>query len=339
MFKLVNKIQYFSSVRQFHCSCVLDKGLKKQGTILNKLLHGSDKGKRKWYADKNAVLATPLAIASSKGQGKESTRRINVLNKLFMEQITDLMATGEHSEELVGYGIQISRVKVSSDYHGINVFWFARDNRHDMDIGRLLKRISGGLRHELSQLRLIGQVPKLNFVKDKTYGLTADLDGVLRRADYGEDFVPTDRTMMLKSEFKLQVELPRTVRSEIDKLEDEIDYPVEDQRTLPAMRNDILGLDQEAIMGKIRRSLSRNKQAWQQHKQQSTTDLEQKAKEPAQFKKYFVRQNTEANLDPTRSYRGDLVVPEDSVAVSSELDRNDGDFITEESDVEGGTKK
>uniref|UniRef100_A0A1Q3F6H6 Putative ribosome-binding factor a mitochondrial n=1 Tax=Culex tarsalis TaxID=7177 RepID=A0A1Q3F6H6_CULTA len=338
MFKLVHKIQYFSNVRPFHCGCVLGKSLKKQGTILNKLLHGSDKGKRKWYADRNTVLATPLAITNSKGQGKESNRRISVLNKLFMEQITDLMATGEHAEELVGYGIQISRVKVSSDYHGINVFWFSRDNHNDMDIGRLLKRISGGLRHELSQLRLIGQVPKLNFVKDKTYGLTADLDGALRRADYGEDFVPTDRTLMLKSEFKLQVELPRNVRSEIDKLEDEIDYPVEDQRALPAMRNDILGLDQEAIMGKIRRSLNKNKAAWQQHKQQNVSDPELKGKEQVQFKKFFVRPNANANLDPTRSYRGDLVEPDDSI-LSNEMDRNDSDFIIEEPDVNGGKKK
>lgn len=338
MLKLAHKIQYFSNVRPFHCSCVLAKGLKKQGTILNKLLHGSDKAKRKWYADNNATLASPLAITNSKGQGKESTRRINVLNKLFMEQITDLMATGEYSEELVGYGIQISRVKVTPDYHGINVFWFSRDNHNDMDIGRLLKRISGGLRHELSQLRLIGQVPKLNFVKDKTYGLTADLDGVLRRADYGEDFVPTDRTLMLKSELKLQVELPRTVRSEIDKLEDEIDYPIEDQRALPAMRNDILGLDQEAIMNKIKRSLNKNRQAWQQHKQ-SLAEPEQKGKEAApQFKKYFVRQNADDKLDPTRTYRGDLVAPDDSGG-SHETDKNDSDFIIEEPDLEGGTKK
>jgi hypothetical protein len=37
-------------------------------------------------------------------------RRIAVLNKLFMRHITDMMASGEVANEILGRGIEISRV-------------------------------------------------------------------------------------------------------------------------------------------------------------------------------------------------------------------------------------
>lgn len=46
-------------------------------------------------------------LSNAKGQGKESLRRINVLNKLFMKYITDLMATDLFAKEIIGYGLQV----------------------------------------------------------------------------------------------------------------------------------------------------------------------------------------------------------------------------------------
>lgn len=42
--------------------------------------------------------------------GRQTSKRLVVLNKLLMKNITDLMATGENSDKLVGYGLEISKV-------------------------------------------------------------------------------------------------------------------------------------------------------------------------------------------------------------------------------------
>ncbi|XP_058463078.1 uncharacterized protein LOC131437623 [Malaya genurostris] len=269
MLRISNQLTSILIFRTFTSSVQL-QSVKKQGKILKKLVYGSEKNRRKWYESKD--MPSP-AIASIKGQGKQSNRRLSVLNTLFMEQITDLMASGEFSQEIVGLGIQISRVKVSSDYHFINIFWYVRDSGNDAEIEKILKRISGGLQHELAQLRLIGNVPRLNFVKDKEYGITASIDSVLRNADYGEDFVPKDRTLLLKNEVKLHLDLPPKVRQEISRLEEEPDFSANDQDSLPPMRQDVLGLDHFAIMSKIKRSINRNKLAWKQYALDTNSSL------------------------------------------------------------------
>ncbi|XP_058821074.1 uncharacterized protein LOC131683260 isoform X2 [Topomyia yanbarensis] len=202
------------------------------------------------------------ALTSAKG-GKESNRRLAVLNTLFMEQITDLIATGKFSEELVGHGIQISCVKVTNDFHAINIFWSVRDNRNDIEISKMLKRVSGDLRHELAQLRLIGQVPRLNFVKDKTYCIFTN--SALQNADYGKAFTTKDPTSLIGSDVKLHVDLPRVVRKNIDELVDKSYFLTDNQDSLPNMRHDVLGLDHFAIMHKIKRLLMKSKITWAQY--------------------------------------------------------------------------
>lgn len=54
---------------------------------------------------------------------------------------------------------------MAPDFNKLNVFWLARGTENDTEIERILKRSSGKLRHELSQLRVIGVVPHIEFVK------------------------------------------------------------------------------------------------------------------------------------------------------------------------------
>nr|CAD7259639.1 unnamed protein product [Timema shepardi] len=137
--------------------------------------------------------AQPWAISSPKTAfkpGGRNTRRIAVLNKVFMRHITDIMATGEDSKEIAGRGIEVSRVKVSADFSHLSVYWLAQNSSEDNEIESILKCLAGKLRHELSQLQIIGMVPKVDFVKDKQYALMADVDELLLKADFGEDYVP-----------------------------------------------------------------------------------------------------------------------------------------------------
>lgn len=67
-----------------------------------------------WYKPNvgaNPTFEELMKQTTKNNAGRQSSKRVNVLNKLIMKNITDLMATGESCDKLVGYGLEISKVK------------------------------------------------------------------------------------------------------------------------------------------------------------------------------------------------------------------------------------
>ncbi|KAG5681833.1 hypothetical protein PVAND_011241 [Polypedilum vanderplanki] len=237
---------------------------------------GREKGKRRWIYDENQLpkMVNPTKLSSTTKQGKEANRRVTVLNKLFMKNVTDLMATDLFAEELYGYGLQISNVKVDNDFKKMNIFWIASDMREDGKIEKILKSIAGPLRHELSVLRLMGEVPQINFVKDRMHMKTAEIDAVLKHADFGDDFVPTDPTLFLKSEPMLEMKMPEEMKQKLKEFESSVDLEEEEiEEDMPPMRHDSLGIDHAKIMNKIFASLNKSKQAWESYNHDESFDI------------------------------------------------------------------
>lgn len=171
-----------------------------------------------------------------------------------MKYITDLLATGEIAPRVLNKGIEISRVSVTADFKFVNVFWLATDSGDaDKLAEEALNKAAGSLRHELSQLKVMGVVPMIKFVRDKQYIREIEIDRRLAIADFGEDFVPTDPTLKLKSTPVFNLKLPSEVWSDIKKLELEIPEPEPEiiEEELPEMRNDVYGLDQTRIMATV----------------------------------------------------------------------------------------
>lgn len=56
-------------------------------------------------------------------------------------------------------------MQVTPDFNCINVYWIAKGDENDTAIEKLLQTSSGLLRHELSQLKVIGVVPIIKFLK------------------------------------------------------------------------------------------------------------------------------------------------------------------------------
>lgn len=157
---------------------------------------------------------------------------------------------------------KVTSVKVSPDFKSLNVFWLA--TAEDIVVDKILKSIAGPIRHELSQLRLMGEVPRVFFVRDRHYSKAAEVDHLLKTADFGEDFQPTDPTLFMKSQLELQMKLPDDVRSKIFEMENsfgEDDYIEEEE--LPEMRHDVLGLDHQLIMKRIAMNIDKSKKAWE----------------------------------------------------------------------------
>lgn len=82
----------------------------KQIKVMKKIMAGREKGRRRWVYNENMPkMESATKLSSTLKQGKEANRRVTILNKLFMKNVTDLMATGIFAEKLYGYGLQVSR--------------------------------------------------------------------------------------------------------------------------------------------------------------------------------------------------------------------------------------
>jgi ribosome-binding factor A len=190
-------------------------------------------------------------------KSNKSLRRMEVFNVLFMEQITSLMSTGEASPEVVGLGLTISRVRIAPDFSGVNVYWVASGTTQESLIEPILLKAAGRLRHELSQLRVMGIVPPIEFVKDRKYSKATEVEYLLSKCDFGEDFVPTP-----SHKFFAQTDSPKEARVEEISAEEESELDLDPpQKFVPStemelyksvsMRQDILGVKHDLIMSQV----------------------------------------------------------------------------------------
>ncbi|XP_047363562.1 uncharacterized protein LOC124954532 [Vespa velutina] len=218
----------------------------RESNFLSKLLNKNEP-KRKWYNNNNNNAPGSLNPYTSSQKKQQSSiyvkRRIDVLNKLFMKHITELMSTSEIASELCDRGVEVTYVSMTSDYKILNVFWtFEKedDKNWPRTIEEVLDKYSFILRHELSQIRVINYVPIIKFVKDIMVSRIKNVEKRFAMFDFDKDHIETDDTI---------------AQSDItnDNKTDNI------QIILPQMKHDVLGLDHHGIMLKIKNSISKLK--------------------------------------------------------------------------------
>ncbi|XP_043596346.1 uncharacterized protein LOC122573691 isoform X4 [Bombus pyrosoma] len=161
------------------------------------------------------------------------------------------MSTGEIVPEILNKNIEISHVKVTADFKLINVYWID-NNTKNTDIEELLQKCAFQLRHELSQLRVIGIVPPIQFVKCKGISILREVEQKLKIMDFGEDHVSSPYPDAI------QQTITASGTSDVN----QNDENVENDNlsvTLPVMRHDVLGLDHYRIMSQIKSSLNKSK--------------------------------------------------------------------------------
>lgn len=249
MIKIIIKPSY-SPLLQRYCrisTCVPHNGDSK---IMKKILNGSRKRKHKFY--EAPLLPGPKSFSKSVYDGKYSpnSKRTAVLNKLFMRYITDLMVNGDCSSVFLGHKIEISGVEITPDFNCINIYWIGKGTEADHVIDDLLNKNTGALRHELAQLKVVGVIPMLKFIKDKKYAQIVEVERLLAKADFG-DYVPADVTSKLKTQLELTTNIKPQIIEEITALENESEI---EEKPLPPMTFDTLGLNRQEIVEKIQRS-------------------------------------------------------------------------------------
>lgn len=154
------------------------------------------------------------------------------------------MVNGPNSMEYSKLNIVINRVKISSDFNFLNLLWISNDSYSEEPDPKALEEIAIQLRHELTQLRLMGSVPRINFVKDKRAFEIKELDKRLSIADFGTDYE--------KSEDILQ--------SDVDPSDIENYDLLHDETKLPVMTHDIFGLNHKDILGRLTTGLKKSEQ-------------------------------------------------------------------------------
>lgn len=274
----------------------------RQSKILGKFFGNRVAGsKKRWYPSAQDVSSgygsgyqPPSVIfqasqfgksASNSPGSKHNTRRMSVLNKLFMTHITDLLATGEAAESILGRGMQVSRVKISSDFACVNVYWLGSgDVLNDATLEAELQRTSGQLRHELSQLRLMGEVPRIKFVRDKTGSNINNVEGILRTLNLSppDDEDADEQQQQQKPAAHSSYDVAQTARQEFyGNAAASAVTSSDSSEAFPEMRQDVLGLDHRLIMDKILTKMRKSKQSWEQHQlQQEQLQLQHQQDRP-----------------------------------------------------------
>ncbi|CAG9765709.1 unnamed protein product [Ceutorhynchus assimilis] len=241
-----------------HTSSICDANA---GKVLRKIM-GATK-KKKFYVDDTPILPSTSTTLGKSFVSKVTgnPRRSNILNKLFMRHVTDIMATGDYSEQILGYGIEVNKVKVTPDYKFLRVYWIAAESGKQDEIEDLLKKSAGHLRNELSTLRVMGSVPNIVFVKDKNYCKIFEIEEKLKHADFGDDYEPPDLIEQYQSEFEILTSLDLDTKNKLNVLESgKQDGTLEnDLGDIPPMPQDVLGLDHADILRRINKGMSKSK--------------------------------------------------------------------------------
>ncbi|KAL6422194.1 hypothetical protein ACFW04_010903 [Cataglyphis niger] len=243
----------------------------RESKFIKKLLHGTHKSKRKWH-DPKTDLHNALGIEqTNKKLSAQTMRRMVVRDKLFMKHITDLMSMGEVSDIING-DIEITHVKITSDYKCVNVFWIHNnDDVSSLVSEEVLQKCAKIIRHELSQLRVIGIVPPIQFVEDKQFSIEKEVERRLTTINF-----ENDKTMPYSEQMQLDA-LHINIADQALHTKPDTNHDFEMNESyieLPMMRHDVLGLDHYKIMSRIMASVSKSKEAAQRWMLDTNTNID-----------------------------------------------------------------
>ncbi|XP_045128533.1 putative ribosome-binding factor A, mitochondrial isoform X2 [Portunus trituberculatus] len=198
-----------------------------RSAIYKMLVKDSNKRKKKHVGfDLPRVAETPTVVTESGSKAPKIPKyssRLRNLNKVFLDNITDILSTGELASQLYGRGLELSQVSIHPNLQGINVYWVTTGNpEKDQETQELLNFHAKAVRHKLSNLRIIGHSPPIYFLRDDRQYKLQEVERLLAIADFGEDFEPTNPAHHLKADVPtLPVLLDTELKDAIKNLEGE----------------------------------------------------------------------------------------------------------------------
>ncbi|XP_012540384.1 uncharacterized protein LOC105838967 [Monomorium pharaonis] len=290
MLKMQSARPFIMCIQISRCICLSSTclNISKQGKFMRKIMYGSRKPKRKWYDTSTDLRNIASVNPTDKSPSMHTKRRMMIRDKLFMEHITDMVSMGEVSDIIKG-GIEITHVKITPDFKCVNVFYIpSNDSSVDQEA---LQKCAGIIRHELSQLRVIGIVPPIQFVQNRQYFIQKEVDRRLAMLKFEED-------SEILSE-QLNISEPDNVDQTLHEESNNTVHDCETDRIyiqLPVMRHDVLGLDHHKIMSRISIAVSKSKKAAQKRILDTNIDTNESTHNPKEVVEKFLTREEQQKI-------------------------------------------
>lgn len=222
--------------------------IRKQAGQMRKLI-GLWNGRKDKAAPLPILDGKPSFLASNKGLTQTHvTRRQIVLNRHFTEIISDVLANNL-KRELRDMGTSITSIETKAWNKGVRIF-YTTSKPFNLDLHNNLNSLITLLRAAISERRLIGRVPIINFVYDETALFERQLDQAL--ANIKLDPEQETKTLVKSSSDKL-TSTPKGLADQ---------EPVVIGRNFSApcdMSNTILGLDYPKFYDRVAAKLERGR--------------------------------------------------------------------------------
>ncbi|XP_018013913.1 uncharacterized protein LOC108670932 [Hyalella azteca] len=171
-------VSYDIARRFSQCQCYLSKpgkpsGINKSKSMFKftaKFLDGGMEEPKLVYnifTGNNSKKSSRACISSGL-----SPRRLQVLNKLFFENIKEIMQSCIVADHLIGHNFHVTKVRVVGHFSCIHVFWMQTGNAPEPS-PELLKHVARLVRTELHHVQVTSRIPPIIFHRD------SELDNVL----------------------------------------------------------------------------------------------------------------------------------------------------------------
>ncbi|KAG8187804.1 hypothetical protein JTE90_025842 [Oedothorax gibbosus] len=235
--------------------CQAVNTIHKRASMLSNMFENKDKRKT-WHFE---ILQNNAKSRNVFEKVSRPHRRQGVLNSLFIQNISDVLSTGDVAPEILECGIEITGVKVSPCCKLLNVYWQVPVNADssDIDIGLVLNQNASKLRAELISRNVMGRVPHIFFVRDMTNAHIAAFEKAMKDIDLGPKeqsaIVPDDT--FVEDLYKFRVPNPERVKPPkfppVDPPKKTVETDLSSPKRPPDMKTDLFGIDQKKLMDTV----------------------------------------------------------------------------------------
>lgn len=232
----------------------------------------------------NFILQTLRLEAKKLLQGKKNPQRAHIHSQVIFTQLTNMISTDSLKVELPE-SLTITKVKMESDFSRLNIYWLGTGSDEDEPMQSRLDALAFDLRHELQQLGVIGNIPPIKFICDLSQAKLTEINRLLSRADFGEEFDPKTTLQGMLSDAVLQKRpvIPSSPEGSHNKAIEKIANDSKEKKA------DIFGLDRTRLYNKVLQRKQKNSEEVEEHQQMSeeitspVVDFQKRLKEYRRF--------------------------------------------------------
>ena len=161
----------FTSIRSKSRNPFLADDFERNGRFMEKLLN------RKTIQDvlnpsigSKTAKGAPSFLVRSKGHTKTISRRQAMLNKHFLQGLTDVIATdAEIGSPFHKHQVKVTQVETGQHYNILNIYWSLPDDKlANVDsVGKELSSLAGILHKKMIERNFMGLMPRIRFNYDQ----------------------------------------------------------------------------------------------------------------------------------------------------------------------------